>query len=99
MMNAPASAAAPAPAPVAVLRVNADHPIWPHARAAMTDPAAIRLRLGADILIARAVCGFIDQQHQIAAGWTLPQLRAHFAAAVNALYLDGRLPPIVGAGS
>ena len=83
------------PAPVA-FRLS-EHPIWPHARAAMTDPEAIRLRLQADIVTARALCGYIDQAHHLAGGWTEAQLARHFVPAVNALAAAGRLPPLIGA--
>ena len=74
-------------------RPISDHPIWPHARAAMTDAEAIRLRMEADILTARAACGYIDKQHQLAFGWTPDQLAAHFIHVVNHLAREGRLAP------
>jgi hypothetical protein len=77
--------------PGPVLQKIAEHPIRPHARAAMTDDEAIRLRLGADILTARAACGYVDQQHQLAFGWTEAQLERHFIPAVNALCRESRL--------
>jgi hypothetical protein len=70
----------------------ANHPIWPHPRAEMTDETAIRLRLAADILVAGAVAGYIDADHARAAGWTPQQIEKYFVATVNALAAEGRLP-------
>jgi hypothetical protein len=77
--------------PGPVLQKTAEHPIWPHARAAMTDAEAIRLRLTADVLTARAACGYVDQQHQLAFGWTAAQLDAHFIPVVTELARQSRL--------
>jgi len=77
--------------PGPVLQKTAEHPIWPHARAAMTDAEAIRLRLTADVLTARAACGHVDQAHQLAFGWTEAQLNDHFIPVVNELAQKFRL--------
>lgn len=64
--------------PGPVIQKTAEHPIWPHHRSAMTDPDAIRLRLTADVLTARAACGYVDQAHQVAFGWTEGPARCPF---------------------
>ena len=60
----------------------------------MTDPAAIRLRLGADILAARARAGYIDAHHALDAGWTQAQIADHFIDTLMTLASEGRLPRI-----
>jgi hypothetical protein len=77
--------------PGPVLQKTAEHPIWPHERAAMTDAEAIRLRLTADVLTARAACGYVDQSHQLAFGWTEDQLESHFIPVVTELARQSRL--------
>jgi hypothetical protein len=77
--------------PGPVLQKTAEHPIWPHDRAAMTHSEAIRLRMTADVLTARAACGYVDRQHQLAFGWTEAQLENHFIPVVTELARQGRL--------
>ncbi len=72
----------------------ADHPIWPDPRAEMTDPTAIRLRLAADILAARARVGYTDAHHALEAGWTPAQLGEYFIDTLMTLGREGRLPRI-----
>ena len=84
------------PGPVA--QNIAEHPIWPHARENMTDADAIRLRMTADVLTARAAFGYVDTAHQLAFGWSEAQIAAHFIPVVNELARQGwRLPLAVEA--
>jgi hypothetical protein len=77
--------------PGQVHQKTAEHPIWPHEHPHMTDTEAIRLRMTADVLTARAAYGYVDQAHQLAFGWTEAQLGAHFIPVVTELARQSRL--------
>lgn len=77
--------------PGPVHQKTAEHPIWPHERRNMADAEAIRLRMTADVLTARAAYGYVDQAHQLAFGWTEAQLDAHFIPVVTELARQSRL--------